>query len=257
MERINKSSGELQREIHTCENVVKDQQEQIEKSKADEEGSLTLTKTIKKMESNFNKRMDKLETKVEETNQKLKDGFKPERKTYAGVTKEQLESQSKTIKRMFDHEKSEKRWIKETACNLIIHRLSETTDNTKESQEKRDKQYLEKCVFRQLGVGFIKIQKTERIGTFTEERQAKEQYRPLKITFHNEDDKSTVLEAFCNGNYFVMSVTEDLSRSERDLVKEWCCKAKEKNKEKDDESFTWKVRGSPRSGLYLKKIYCT
>ncbi len=125
---------------------------------------------------------------------------------------------------MFYQEKSEKRGVKETACKLILHHLSETTDNSKESQERRSN----------LVLGSPKYKKTERTGTFKEERQAKEQYRPLKIAFNNE---------------------EYLSRSERDLVTEWCCKAKENNKEKDDESFTWKVRGSPRSGLYLIRKY--
>ena len=49
-------------------------------------------------------------------------------------------------------------------------------------------------------------------------------------------------------------VTEDLSRTEWELIKTWWKKADEKNSSNKDKYTKWKVRGSPRSGLYLKKF---
>ena len=260
MERINhKSSGELQREVYACENIIKAQQEEITKITAEKTGSLptNINKTIKEIESSINKRIDRLETKIEEgNNNKQITKHEPENKTYAGITKKQLETQSNDIKRLFEHERSEKRWIKATACNLILHRVFESTDDTKESLEKEDKKYMEKNVLRRLGLSAVEVVKTERIGTFTEEREKNNQYRPLKVTFQNKEDKNNVLKALCKRNYFDIGVTEDLSKTERNMVKEWYQKAKEKNKENENENFKWKVRGSPRTGLYLKKIYC-
>ena len=120
-----------------------------------------------------------------------------------------------------------------------MHRVFESTDHTKESLEKEDKEYMERNVLRRLGLSTVEVVKTERIGTFTEEREEKNQYRPLKVTFQNEEDKNNVLKAFCKRNYldFDISVTEDLSKTERNLVKEWSQKAKEKNKGNENENF--------------------
>ena len=55
--------------------------------------------------------------------------------------------------------------------------------------------------------------------------------------------------------YKAISITEDLTLFERSVVKEWKKKTDERNeKELSDSNIVWKVRGSPKSGLYLKKI---
>ena len=52
-----------------------------------------------------------------------------------------------------------------------------------------------------------------------------------------------------------IKVTKDLVRKERNKIKEGQEKAKTENKEEQNENFKWRVRGSPRSGLYLKRIF--
>ena len=57
-----------------------------------------------------------------------------------------------------------------------------------------------------------------------------------------------------NPNYEGISVTKDYTLLERSVIKKWTQKAKERNlKDASDSNIIWRVRGSPASGLYLKK----
>ena len=72
----------------------------------------------------------------------------------------------------------------------------------------------------------MKIKKVQRIGTFTKERQEKKNYRPIKITMENERMKKEVLRNLKRLKDIPnIKVTEDLTRKERDEVKEWQSKA--------------------------------
>ena len=52
-----------------------------------------------------------------------------------------------------------------------------------------------------------------------------------------------------------VSITDDYTATERKLLKEWSIKAKEKTKEESVNSkYVWKVRGTPKNGLRLKKV---
>ena len=93
MERIDyKSSGELQREVYACENIIKAQQEEVLKITAEKNGSqpTNINVRLNEIESNLNERIDRLETKIEERNNIQNTNRKSEKKTYAGITKEQI-----------------------------------------------------------------------------------------------------------------------------------------------------------------------
>ena len=49
---------------------------------------------------------------------------------------------------------------------------------------------------------------------------------------------------------------EDLTIKKRALVKEWANKVNQNKKDDENEKFEWRVRGSPRSRLNLKKSIC-
>ena len=53
---------------------------------------------------------------------------------------------------------------------------------------------------------------------------------------------------------YIKRVTDDFSKRERKTIKEWHKRAKERTAKEEDKSFVYKVRGSPRTKLYLKKI---
>ena len=52
--------------------------------------------------------------------------------------------------------------------------------------------------------------------------------------------------------YKRISIKEDYTWEERQQIREWVTKAEEKNKE--EETSDWKVRGNPKNGLRLVKI---
>ena len=65
-----------------------------------------------------------------------------EKLSYSEITKKHLESQTKKIKRFLEKEKTDKKWIEATPCNLMIHHLYETTEHTKEIADKIDKLFI-------------------------------------------------------------------------------------------------------------------
>ena len=52
--------------------------------------------------------------------------------------------------------------------------------------------------------------------------------------------------------YKAISVKDDYTLEERDLIRHWVKKAEEKNKK--ENTTEWKVRGTPKNGLRLVKV---
>ena len=110
------------------------------------------------------------------------------------------------------------------------------------------------CRMRDMGIK-VNILKIERLGKFTREKEAKGQYRPLKINLESEEMKIQVLQNLTKLKGLHIKITEDLTREERRIMKKWRKDADQKNEEGGNETFKWRVRGSPRSRVYLKKVY--
>ena len=49
-----------------------------------------------------------------------------------------------------------------------------------------------------------------------------------------------------------ISLTEDYTKTERDLIKSW--KANAKKKSSEDDKYDYKVRGDPKNGLRLIRV---
>ena len=86
-----------------------------------------------------------------------------------------------------------------------------------------------------------------------------DKYRPLKVTFFDEQQKKRLMNNLyrlkINAPSYKISVTEDYTRTERIKIKEESIKAKNLNEENNGkENFIWRVRGCPRTSLYLKKM---
>ena len=55
--------------------------------------------------------------------------------------------------------------------------------------------------------------------------------------------------------YNRISITDDYTVTERKIIKDFVEKAKEaNNKESTDSEYVWVVRGSPKNGLFLKRL---
>ena len=131
------------------------------------------------------------------------------------------------------------------SSNIIIHGVNE--NNTE--GENSDKTYVTSFM-ETIGLQIIPKQ-IVRLGKVNDNSK-----RPLKLVMNNRDDKENVMKRLGNlkGNdtYRSISVRDDYTLEERELIKEWVTKANEKNiKDNTDE---WKVRGTPKNGLRLVRI---
>ena len=91
-----------------------------------------------------------------------------------------------------------------------------------------------------------------RLGQRTEEKT-----RPVKLVMESENVKDTIMARLGNLKnaedvFRKISVREDYSREEREMVQEMVKKAAEKNAV--DNTQEWKVRVTPKTGLRLVRI---
>ena len=127
--------------------------------------------------------------------------------------------------------------------------------NKNEVTPEHDKAFIQTLI-KELKVGDIDVKLTERIGQQAPDLSKK---RPIKIVFNNEEDKEKVMANLRNLKdnqmYKGISITADYTFNERILIKEYYEKAKAKNaQEGNDCNYVWRVRGTPKNGLSLKKL---
>lgn len=135
------------------------------------------------------------------------------------------------------------------AGNIIIHGKEEV-DNDKN----HDEEFVTQLI-KDIKVSSINVKSIIRLG----KENPTTKKRPLKISLSNEADKEKIMNNLSNlkgeEKYARISIKEDYTISERMLIKEYVNKANQENeKEPINSKFTWKVRGTPKNGLYLKKI---
>ena len=145
-----------------------------------------------------------------------------------------------------NEEKIEIQEVEKRANNIIIHGALEVGDDENQINEE-DREYV-KDVLTQLGVA-NEPKSFSRLGKPNEKKQ-----RPLKLVMMSKDDKDKAM-----GNLRVLkgtgdkfgkiSVTDDYTNAEREEIKSWVEKAKERSAEDTDKIY--KVRGDPKNGLRL------
>ena len=124
-----------------------------------------------------------------------------------------------------------------------------------ESDEQRDlKEHDNNFIYSFLDVIGISLRPNQiiRLGKVSETGK-----RPVKIVMNNSADKDSIMARLGNLKnaepiYKSLSVRDDYTIEERELIKEWVMKADNKNKENNTQA--WKVRGTPKNGLRLVKI---
>ena len=103
----------------------------------------------------------------------------------------------------------------------------------------------------------IEYKSTYRLG---KEDARKGQFkRPILVIMHSEQGKDRIMENLKQlkgqEKYQGISVTDDHTIKDRNLIKDWIEKAKEANaSEPVDSPYQWKVRGTPKNGMRLKKF---
>ena len=123
-----------------------------------------------------------------------------------------------------------------------------------EIDEMDDKAFLESLI-KELCIGAVHPTSVMRIGTKVEGRN-----RPIKVIFKSSDEKHKVLSNLKNLKgkelYKTISVTHDYTFNEREMLDDFLRQAKEKNEldTMEDKDYKWKVWGSPKNRLFLKKV---
>ena len=145
-----------------------------------------------------------------------------------------------------NEELAEQKDKKERACNIIMHG-KEDGDNKQE-----DVSFVNTLL--QTVGGNITPKSIIRLGRYDTNRK-----RPIKVILQNEENKDKIMDNLRNlkdkDEYKGISITEDYTVSEREIIKEYSDKAKEKNSlEPENTNYIWRVRGTPKNGLTLKRF---
>ena len=169
--------------------------------------------------------------------------------SYAEKVKELPAQMRKIIQEARNEEKIEGIEIKRRSRNIIIHNSEEWGDNDaaiKEADEPYIKEILDYIKVK------IDVESITRLGKPNERKK-----RPIKVVLRTEADRDKVMAnlRFLKGSEFKfgnISVTKDYTESERNLIKGFVEKAKQKEFQKPGRVY--KVRGDPsdsKNGLRI------
>jgi len=173
--------------------------------------------------------------------------------SYSDMLKKNTQNDFQTIIRVAKIEEcQEERDHNNRKKNIVIHGVHEVGDNDEENQKMRDENFVKSLLTDVANRSNPKY--IGRIGL-----QSPGKFRPIKVAFETEEEKRKLFShlSALKGleNYESVSITDDYTQAEREMIKSWANKAKAKNdEESEDTKFVWRVRGNPKSGLRLKKF---
>ena len=254
--------------LHELENSMKKKLDQVGKSLED--------KLLRQIEDNNRKMDEKLSevlthsktyavssTDYKQIDQKLDEVMKHS-KTYAESVKNMQSAGVQTgqsaaaqfrsiIEETKNKQLAEESNQKVRSCNLIIHGVQDGENTDKAILKKTDEEFVNYFISA-LSVGPVAFKAVFRIGNADANKN-----RPIKVVMNNEEAKNKIMENLRNlqgqEDFKGVSITDDYTISERRLIKEWTDKAKSNNeKEPADSKYIWRVRGTPKNGLQLKKL---
>ncbi|KAI8505107.1 hypothetical protein Bbelb_172160 [Branchiostoma belcheri] len=159
------------------------------------------------------------------------------------------------VKKAMVEQKLEEQERESREQNLIIHRLPESTSTETAQRKSHDKTQVERLFAEPLELGKIEIKSTIRLGKKREDNTP----RPLKVVLQNREDKRKIMTRLArlkgaNQPFASISIGEDLTKEERELVKKKVQEAKDLEKNEEQEGlWKYRVRGPPWN-LQIKKI---
>ena len=202
---------------------------------------MNIDKLITTRLSENSKGVEKIETKINEALDKNKTYAESLTKNLAITNLTSVIESTKNDDLVQENERERR------ATNLIIYGIKEVTDNgLKEHDEQFVASFLDT-----IGIA-MRPQQITRLGKPNEDKK-----RPVKLVMDSVDDKEQIMARLSNLKnadevYRTLSVREDYTIKERELIREWVSKAEQKNKE--ENTHKWKVRGTPKNGLRLVRI---
>ena len=166
--------------------------------------------------------------------------------TWSSIVSGQRNQFKKVIREIKNDDKIEESEIEKRSKNIIIHGAEEIGENT-DDIKKEDQGYV-KNVLEKLGIPTPPVS-VLRLGKPNERKK-----RPLKVTMRSKEEKAKVMSSLgklkgTEDDLGRISVTDDYTTTEREEVKQWVMKAKEKTEQDPDKVY--KVRGDPKNGMRL------
>ena len=153
-----------------------------------------------------------------------------------------------TIKTVMQEDRQEQRNLqrerKKRSRNVIVHGIKEENGD--------NDQAIVKQIFESLDAK-VTPESITRLGNKTVGST-----RPMKIVMNNDKEKNDIMKALPKlrdsqvSVLFKVSITNDLTITERKEIARWVAKARDKTAE-DDEGCVWKVRGVPFNSIRLVK----
>lgn len=208
---------------------------------------------LEEMKNIMNHRIDQMENKIENLiEEKIEEKQrKGNISSFAETLKQNLtgETIENAIKVSRNNEKIQKIEQTKRENNLIIHGVYEFGQTDKE-KEKEDQTFI-KSFLEVIGVNVLPISVT-RIGKIQDGR-----IRPIKLVMNSLENKDRIMSRLVNLKYAEerfkrLSVKDDYTVEERQLIKIWHQKAEERNT--NENTTMWKVRGTPKNGLRIVKV---
>ena len=149
-----------------------------------------------------------------------------------------------------------KHWLRNRklrSFNIVLNGFSDMQTEETSEVKKHDTQIVSTFIA-DLGLE-IEHKSLFRLG----KKNGEHSKRPLIIAMSNEQDKKSIMSNLGKLNdktlYKGISVTDDHTMNERNIIKTWVEKAKQANANEDpDSGFEWKVRGTPKNGMSIKKL---
>ena len=139
------------------------------------------------------------------------------------------------------------------AKNIIIHGVDEVANAEKATAKKNDEDFVKRFLST-VTTDNVKYKSVHRLGKPDPAKR-----RPIMLMLESEAEKDKVMMKLPNlkdkAEYKGVSITEDYTVTERKLIQDWRDKAKTKNEEEGpDSNYVWRVRGTPKNGLDLKRF---
>ena len=180
--------------------------------------------------------------------------------TFAAMLSKTLENKTSTVENAIKASQNDERVMEsergKREKNIMIHGAIET--NEPEKEKEFDEEYIT-AFMRILGTD-VQPESITRLGNVSNsslETSGRKRSRPIRLCMKTMADKETIMRRLSNlknadEQYKRVSVKDDYSVEERGIIREWQAKADERNKEENTQS--WKCRGNPKNGMRLVKI---
>ena len=216
-----------------------------------------LTEMEKLIEKKFNNLETTISNIVEKKLNEKQDASSDEVKvSFAEMLSKNIEQKNSTVEKAIKATQNYER-VMETERgkrekNIVMHGV---IANEPDREAEFDQEYV--ASFLQVIGADVSPESITRLGKNVSDPTENRKSRPLRLCMKTIEDKEKVMRRLSNlknadDKYKKVSVKDDYTFEEREIIKEWQAMADTKNQEENTKN--WKCRGNPKNGMRLVKI---